>query len=154
MDREKTKQLIEAGPTIFASYQTERTKLAAYLDGDGAGAPIMPIAFGIECGDGWYELLMDAILAIEAEMEGMPQEERDNIQVLQVKEKFGTLRFYLSGHSENLEVIIEEAESRSGVTCEECGMPGRMMVKGNWMLVRCDDCKPEGAQNFVWEELP
>jgi hypothetical protein len=41
--------------------------------------------------------------------------------ILQVKEKFGTLRFYVSGGNGALHALIDKAERRSASTCEACG---------------------------------
>lgn len=57
----------------------------------------------------------------------------------QVKEKFGTLRFYMTGSTDEMEAIITEAERRSAVTCEECGKPGKL-VGGGWVYTRCREC--------------
>lgn len=56
----------------------------------------------------------------------------------QVKEKWGTLRFYTEGTLEMLE-RIELAEQQSAVTCEECGVPGEMRM-GSWCRTLCDRC--------------
>ena len=54
----------------------------------------------------------------------------------QVKEKFGTLRFYMSTSSEEMEAIISAAEKRSAITCESCGKKGR--VRGRrWLYTAC-----------------
>lgn len=59
------------------------------------------------------------------------------VTVQQVKEKFGTLRFYHSGGDEYINGLVVMAESMSGVTCEECGAPGS---RGgvHWITTLCD----------------
>jgi hypothetical protein len=55
----------------------------------------------------------------------------------QVKEKFGTLRFYYTGGDDEISGMVRMAESMSGVTCEECGSPGE--TKGNgWLVTLCE----------------
>jgi hypothetical protein len=54
----------------------------------------------------------------------------------QVKEKFGTLRFYYSGGDNNIDGMVRMAESMSGVTCEECGDPGSANGPG-WIRTLC-----------------
>jgi len=54
----------------------------------------------------------------------------------QVKEKFGTLRFYYSGGDEYIAGLVSMAESMSGVTCEECGKPGTQ-TPGGWIKTVC-----------------
>lgn len=60
----------------------------------------------------------------------------------QVKEKYGTLRFYMVASTEEMEAIIEEACHKSAVTCEECGKPGKV-IGGGWLYCRCKDCYQE-----------
>ena len=54
----------------------------------------------------------------------------------QVKEKFGTLRFYMTGQTAEMDDIIGEATRKSAVTCEECGKPGRLRGHG-WLYTAC-----------------
>jgi hypothetical protein len=55
----------------------------------------------------------------------------------QVKEKFGTLRFYVSGATDRHYNYIEFAELMSSRTCEECGEPGQTYHMG-WHRTLCD----------------
>ena len=54
----------------------------------------------------------------------------------QVKEKFGTLRFYYTGGDEYIGGMVAMAESMSGVICESCGNPGER-VGGGWVTTLC-----------------
>jgi hypothetical protein len=56
----------------------------------------------------------------------------------QVKEKFGSLRFYYTGGDDYISGLTSMAESMSEVTCEECGKPGKSSG-GGWISVRCDE---------------
>ena len=66
----------------------------------------------------------------------------DQIEAVQVKEKFGSLRFYISGYPANeeatirLRAYISFAEALSAKTCEICGAPGNANSKG-WIKTRC-----------------
>jgi len=62
----------------------------------------------------------------------------------QVKEKFGTLRFYYSGGDDYIRGLVSMAESMSGVTCEECGKPGTQ-TSGGWIKTVCVE---HGGQDF------
>jgi hypothetical protein len=55
----------------------------------------------------------------------------------QVKEKFGTLRFYYTGGDDEISGMVRMAESMSGVTCEECGSPGETKGQG-WVVTLCE----------------
>ena len=67
--------------------------------------------------------------------------------VVQVKEKFGTLRFYVQAASEEQYNYISFAESMSGCTCETCGKPGKRLGRG-WVYTACE----EHAHDDDWAE--
>jgi len=56
---------------------------------------------------------------------------------VQVKEKFGGLRFYVNGATDKHWSYITFAESMSYRTCEECGAPGKTYTDG-WHTTLCD----------------
>ena len=101
--------------------------------------------FGFECGDGWFDLLKDLITQIKAvcereEFRDPFEDEPIQLKVDQVKEKYGTLRFYTNFDPESIDQLVKEAESRSAITCEDCGKPGSIREKHHWYRVRCDEC--------------
>jgi hypothetical protein len=57
--------------------------------------------------------------------------------VKQVKEKFGTLRFYLDSAEPRTSALVEFAEYHSSKVCEECGCPGVTRSTG-WLRTLCD----------------
>lgn len=58
---------------------------------------------------------------------------------VQVKEKFGGLRFYMHYSTKEMEALIAIAEEECSKTCEECGVFG-VLRSGGWLLTRCDWC--------------
>jgi hypothetical protein len=56
---------------------------------------------------------------------------------VQVKEKFGGLRFYVQAATDKHYSYISFAESMSYRTCEECGSPGKTYTDG-WHRTLCD----------------
>ena len=48
----------------------------------------------------------------------------EQVVVTQIKEKFGTLRFYYDGGDEYIRGLEDMAESMTARTCEDCGSPG------------------------------
>jgi len=58
----------------------------------------------------------------------------------QVKEKFGTLRFYMSTETDEMSKIIDEYERKSEVTCESCGKPSKLRNCYGWVYNCCDKC--------------
>jgi len=57
----------------------------------------------------------------------------------QVKEKFGTLRFYYDGGDEYIHGLSAMAEAMSARTCESCGNPARSSNNG-WITTMCQPC--------------
>jgi hypothetical protein len=55
----------------------------------------------------------------------------------QVKQKFGSLRFYVNAATEKHYNYISFAESMSHYICEECGSPGKTYTDG-WHSTLCD----------------
>jgi len=76
----------------------------------------------------------------------------DHPRASQVKEKFGTLRFYMTTGSNEMYNLIDEAEKESAKTCEFCGKPGKLR-SGGWLLTLCDECATkEGKPDYEKEE--
>lgn len=67
-------------------------------------------------------------------------------EVAQVKQKFGTLRFYIGAGSDEIYDAISEAERESAKTCEDCGEPGKLRTKRYWLETLCDDCEENAAK--------
>ncbi len=63
----------------------------------------------------------------------------------QVKEKFGTLRYYCPG-TDRIHNFIRLAETLSGMTCEICGKPGRLGSVSGWYSTRCKGCERNGFE--------
>lgn len=91
-------------------------------------------------GDGWEPLIRELSEKLQAEVDKMPPEEKESFVVEQVKEKFGTLRYYVSHYTDKINDLIQEAEEKSAVTCENCGAPGKQ-YEGGWILTQCDGCR-------------
>lgn len=96
------------------------------------------MCWGFECGNGWFQLIWDLSEKLEAMILALPESEREHCSASQVKEKFGTLRFYMSSETEEMTATIQEAEERSAVTCETCGEPGKLTGTG-WLRTSCDE---------------
>jgi rubrerythrin len=108
------------------------------------------LQFGFECDDGWYNIIYELSKAIYSKAQKMglhlgyhssPYNDSSfYFYVQQVKEKYGTLRFYTSCHFDEIEDLIELAEKQSEITCEMCGKLGKMS-KSPWFSVMCEECK-------------
>lgn len=142
MNEKNTLALIAAAPLL---YRHCGDKTYAY-----------PIKYGIECGDGWFDLLMRLSMKIEADLRSMLLAEGKRRQdlpcVLQVKEKFGTLRFAMNHPAPQWREWMTEAVKASGQTCERCGLPGSSHIRSGFIKTLC----PAHAEQEGFEpiELP
>jgi hypothetical protein len=91
--------------------------------------------FGFECGDGWFQILYALFDAIQ-NLTVVPPD----FKVVQVKEKFGTLRVYTDFSSEDINHLISLAEDASSLVCESCGAPGKLTRNHGWFKTLCDKC--------------
>jgi len=103
------------------------------------------MAWGFSCGDGWFEIVgaICARLQHMTDHEGAPQ-----VVASQVKEKFGSLKFYVRRATEAQIDEISRIAGRSNHICEVCGAPGATVVAGGWHQVRCAEHTPAGALSF------
>jgi len=104
------------------------------------------MAWGFECEDGWFDLL-DTLCGkiqryVDWKSKNLCEEEKESLQVIasQVKEKFGTLRFYYYGGDDTIRGMVDMAEALSDKICEECGNRGNLNKKG-WYKTLCDNCR-------------
>lgn len=93
-------------------------------------------------GDGWEPLIRKLSAKLEKLILDLPEDDRKECCASQVKEKFGTLRFYMSSSNKEMEALIDEAEAESAVTCEHCSAPGKLRQR-SWWLTLCDTCDTE-----------
>ncbi len=103
------------------------------------------MCWGFECGDGWFPLIETLMGNIQNHIDWQNKEKENVRQVTldQVKEKFGTLRFYYSGGDERIDGMVSLAESLSGRICEGCGNLGSTQSDGGygWVRTECESCR-------------
>jgi len=80
---------------------------------------------------------------------------REETYVMQVKEKFGGLRFYVGGATPEEFDVIDKAEEDSYTICEECGKPGILREDLGWILTLCDEhyLKTKEVQLNRWKRI-
>jgi len=124
---ENQKKLFEKYPTIFNSTKVDPASPSPFN------------FFGIECGDGWYNLLDGLLRTITSHEKYAKKNDAKYvpIKVLQIKEKFGGLRFYYSGGDEFISGVVTMAEAMSERTCDVCGDVGKLRDTG-WLATRCE----------------
>jgi len=103
------------------------------------------MCWGFECGDGWFNIINQLCANIQHHIDWRNRKNELNpnqpivsqVTVDQVKEKFGTLRFYYTGGDDYIDGLVSMAEAMSGVTCEVCGNPGSTLGRG-WLTTLCE----------------
>ena len=90
----------------------------------------------LEIEKGWFDLvenLCEDILQLD------PPE---SFEVVQIKQKFGGLRFYTSKIcSGEIEQLISKAESDSYTICESCSKPGKKVCPNSYIYITCEECE-------------
>lgn len=69
-----------------------------------------------------------------------------NYRILQIKEKYGTLRWYDANSTKEIFEIIDKYENLSYHTCINCGKPATKISTG-WICPYCDNCI--GDRNYT-----
>lgn len=96
------------------------------------------MCWGIECGDGWYKLIDDLCRKVQKYID---EHDVEQVEAIQVKEKFGGLRFYVCYAVDKVRKMIDKAEIESYKTCEECGSrKGVKQTEGGWVSTLCKKC--------------
>jgi hypothetical protein len=100
-----------------------------------------PVAmFGFECGDGWYKILEQLISHIDHYLNHKYKGEQTDFEIVQIKEKFGGLRFYVHNADDVIHELIRFTENLSYRTCEYCGSNQNVMRSKGWIVTACKDC--------------
>lgn len=103
------------------------------------------MVFGFECGDGWYNLLNTLCRDIKK------INKDPNFIVSQVKEKYGTLRFYYYGGSDKIGDLIDKAEGESAKICETCGTRRDVKRRNDgWVTTLCLVCYEKWKEPSPW----
>ena len=137
MTDELDQKLCEKYPKIFCDRNSEdRQTLMRY---------------GFCCGDGWYDIIDSLCAQIQghvdwkrkitpfSELTDEEFEHEHQVFAVQVKEKFGGLRFYVSNCDDYVRGAVAVAESLSFRVCESCGDRG-IRRGGGWIRTLCDSC--------------
>ena len=94
-----------------------------------------PYQYSFAVGDGWYKLIYELVHDIRIN----DLKKGDWVtKATQVKEKFGGLRFYVTGTSDKNWAIIRNAEQKSYAVCEETGSEVEVGTWNNgWIRTMC-----------------
>jgi hypothetical protein len=137
MNNELKEKLYQKYPEIFADKDKSARESCMY--------------WGIACPDGWYTIIekLCAQLQHDTNINNYPQ-----VVAEQVKEKFGTMRFYYRlEYTENSKTcnfkdfregfiagMIASSESRCSEICAICGSNQSIKSKKGWVQYLCENC--------------
>lgn len=122
MSPELTKQLYDKFPDLFKEKDLPPEQ--------------SNMCWGFECSDGWYNIIFTLCSLIQIHQKSQTPDYKP-VVVQQVKEKFGTLRFYYYGGDDTVLGMVAYAEAISGMTCEVCGDRGTTDWKRSWVRTVC-----------------
>lgn len=107
-------------------------------------------------GNGWHRLLERLFNDLEPMAARVKADAPEKApRVLQVKEKFGGLRVYLSkAGTPEMSARIDLAEEEASRTCYVCGEPGQMLEFRGFYNVRCPLHPHRGIKGRVPEGEP
>jgi hypothetical protein len=123
MKPELQKQLVEKYPKIFQMV--------------GSTPQQSCMAWGICTGDGWYWLLDNLCSELQHNTD---KNDKPQVIAAQVKEKFGGLRFYVNGGTDEQFGAIHFAEMLSYSICETCGTTKGVKQTKGWINSLCERC--------------
>ena len=122
MSPELTKQLYDKFPDLFKEKDLPPEQ--------------SNMCWGFECSDGWYNIIFTLCSLIQIHQKSQTPDYKP-VVVQQVKEKFGTLRFYYTGGDDTVLGMVAYAEAISGMTCEVCVDRGTTDWKRSWVRTVC-----------------
>lgn len=101
----------------------------------------------LEFDRGWDSLVMELMEGIDR---ALTDGEAAGFDIGQIKEKWGTLRFYWyhrgasgrDGLRDRIEPLVQRAYQQSEITCMFCGEPGIFRPRG-WAHVSCERCEAD-----------
>ena len=136
--KERNKQLIEKYPFLLPrnrwtdkvdeNYNYEYTELDA-----------MP--------DGWRKAFGEQMCQ-EIKDELVKASALERYRIMQIKEKYGTLRWYDNFNTQKGYDIIHKYEALSARTCIQCGKPATRITTG-WIAPYCDECIDDALEYSV-----
>jgi FtsZ-binding cell division protein ZapB len=124
MNKELTNKLFNKYPKIFAQKNLPMSESL--------------VCFGFEHGDGWYDILDNLCEKIQQHVD---ESGCSQVEAVQMKEKYGGLRFYVHGGDKYIDDLIYQAEEESYETCEACGSKENVTSEGSWITTLCQKCR-------------
>lgn len=102
-----------------------------------------------EIPEGWTVLVDQMCKQLDGILKSMDPNHATVFTVMQIKEKFGSLRFYYHIETTNdslyqrIKSIIHEHEVKSQFICQYTGNPGELCMKDKWLMVLSEEKRLE-----------
>ena len=96
--------------------------------------------YGVQCDNGWYNLINELVAKLY-EIDTLKE-----IQIFQIKEKFGRFRFYYNSNTvtnENINDVVNDYIKKIDSACESCGQPGTLINNEERCKTLCEVCAKE-----------
>lgn len=103
-----------------------------------------PIGWKNAFGEQWAKEVQEAI-------NKMPINFQKDAYIMDIKEKWGQLRIFLSVCSEELEEVLQKYEKLSESVCMQCGK-SKTRGFGGWFSYLCKDCEQELKNLRGWAD--
>jgi hypothetical protein len=97
------------------------------------------MGFGLMCGKGWFKLIYNLCKNIDKYFTANPEKKPRDFEVVEIKEKFGGLRFYITSAPKEIYIMIKKTSNKSFKICESCGKKGKTR-EGNFVITMCNKC--------------
>lgn len=131
MKKMTTENLIQKYPKIFEQYE---------------GNPGMVNWYGVP--QGWLSIIDLLCGSIQNYIDGSSVWSKEQekfvsppqVTCVQMKEKYGGLRFYTNGHNDIVEGMIQMAEYLCDNTCQDCGSTEDVGTTKGWVSTLCRTC--------------
>ena len=103
----------------------------------------------VEAPAGWFDMIAELSSVLE------PLITSEESYVVQIKEKFGGLRFYMNSYDKELDYIIGQYEKLSFNTCETCGIFTEKPVRTKgYIRTLCKECSIKETLSKLQYEHP
>lgn len=116
------------------------------LFGDSCSSPMVTsMCFGIQCEDGWADILDIACEKIQELTKDDPE-----FRFSCIKEKYARLRVGAFYETDEVSKILEDLEDESATVCERCGSKEevKLLDYHHYLYTRCKKCWLDMVDDF------
>lgn len=102
----------------------------------------MPSGWRIAFGEDWARDVQEIL------NNKLTEEERDEVCILDMKEKYGFLDVDINFYSAEMDAVLEKYKKLSKFTCIGCGKPATK-ISWTWICPWCDDCSTKVRATMI-----